>query len=159
VDEAERERLANLPDTAEVRGRTIQIDYDVEEDGTAIARLRLPEKFARTMAVEELPTLDRPLRFVVVRGQRGAVRAATLDELQELLDQPWSPDELRDRPDDGDWRNKRSRRPQRGHRKREKSSGHKPKRSGKGRMAAADPRGSQDRRTPRKGKQDRRRRG
>jgi hypothetical protein len=34
-----------------------------------------------------------PLRFVVLRGPRGAVRASTLDELQTLLNRPWSPDE------------------------------------------------------------------
>jgi hypothetical protein len=61
----------------------------------AVARLRLPEKLARTLTDAELPTdLDRPLRFVVLRGQRGAVRARTLDELQEMLDRPWSPDEV-----------------------------------------------------------------
>ena len=60
---------------------------------TAIARLRLPEKLARTLVEEELPVLDRPLRFVVMRGPAGAVRAASLGELQALLDRPWSPDE------------------------------------------------------------------
>jgi hypothetical protein len=62
-----------------------------------VARLRLPEKVARTLTEEELPVLDRPLRFVVLRGQRGAVRARTLGELQEALDRPWSPDEVDDR--------------------------------------------------------------
>jgi hypothetical protein len=38
--------------------------------------------------------LDRPLRFVVIRGQRGSIRADTLEELQEILDRPWSPDEI-----------------------------------------------------------------
>jgi hypothetical protein len=58
-----------------------------------VARLRLPEKLARTIVEAEIPALDRPVRFVVTRGQRGAVRADTLDELQEILDRPWSPDE------------------------------------------------------------------
>jgi hypothetical protein len=49
---------------------------------------------ARTLVAAELPELDRPLRFVVTRGQRGAVRAATLDELQELLDRPWTAAEV-----------------------------------------------------------------
>jgi hypothetical protein len=40
------------------------------------------------------------VRFVVLRGQRGAVRADTLDELQERLAQPWSPDEVEETPDD-----------------------------------------------------------
>jgi tryptophan 2,3-dioxygenase len=59
----------------------------------------LPEKLARSLVDEELPALDRPLRFVVLRGPRGAVRAASLAELQALLDRPWSPDEaLQERP-------------------------------------------------------------
>jgi ATP-dependent helicase HrpA len=93
----ERARLLALPGAVEIRDRPVPIDYDVEagEDGTllGVARLRIPEKVARTMVSAELPTLDRPLRFVVPRGARGAVRAATLDELQELLERPWSPDE------------------------------------------------------------------
>ena len=46
--------------------------------------------------------LDRPLRFVVIRGQRGAIRADSLEELQETLDQPWSPDEIEDSSDAAD---------------------------------------------------------
>ncbi|MEO7501208.1 MAG: DEAD/DEAH box helicase, partial [Gemmatimonadaceae bacterium] len=93
------ERFAALPSTVEIRDREIDIDYDVEErDGERIgvARLRLPEKLARTISEAELPVLDRPLRFVVIRGQRGAIRADSLDELQEILERPWSPDELDD---------------------------------------------------------------
>ena len=41
---------------------------------------------ARTLTEEELPALDRPLRFVVTRGARGAARGDTLGELQEELD-------------------------------------------------------------------------
>jgi len=96
-----RERYANLPETVVIRDREIDIEYDVEEiDGqfAGVARLRLPEKLARNLAEEELPVLDRPLRFVVIRGQRGAIRADTLGELQELLDQPWSPDEVEESP-------------------------------------------------------------
>jgi hypothetical protein len=92
-----REEYLALPDVVDVRGRDVEIQYDVEEgeDGrpTGVARLRLPEKLARTLVAEEVPELDRPLRFVVLRGPRGAVRARTLDELQEQLDLPWSPAE------------------------------------------------------------------
>jgi len=97
----ERARWLRLPDTAVVRGREVPIDYDVEVvDGEArgVVRLRLPEKLARTLTDDELPTFDRPVRFTVLRGSRGAVRAATLDELQELLDRPWSPGEVSDQP-------------------------------------------------------------
>jgi hypothetical protein len=86
-----------LPGTAMVRDREVEIDYDIEErDGlrTGVARLRLPEKLARTLTEDELPALDRPTRFIVTRGQRGSVRAATLDELQELLERPWTDEEV-----------------------------------------------------------------
>jgi ATP-dependent helicase HrpA len=92
-----QERLARLPDQVTIRDRDVDIDYDVEErDGErrGVARLRLPEKIARTLTEAEIPELDRPVRFVVLRGQRGAVRADTLDDLQERLTQPWSPDEV-----------------------------------------------------------------
>ena len=100
VPAAERARWLALPDAVVVRGREVPIDYDVETaDGgpVGVARLRLPEKLARTLTEDELPRLDRPLRFTVLRGPRGAVRAATLEELQDLLDRPWSPDEVADR--------------------------------------------------------------
>jgi hypothetical protein len=96
-------RIANLPMAVMVRDREIAIDYDVEEkDGmrTAVARLRLPQKIAKNLTEMELPSLDRPIRFVVLRGQRGAVRADTLEELQEELEKPWSPDEVEPHLDD-----------------------------------------------------------
>ena len=94
-----RQQFAHLPDSAVIRDGEVDIDYDVEERdaGTiGIARLRLPEKIARTLTEAELPVLDRPLRFVVIRGQRGAIRANTLEELQTMLATPWSPDEVED---------------------------------------------------------------
>ncbi len=93
VAEEERAALLALPAQTVIRGREVPIDYDVE-DGTGVARLRLPEKMARTLVDAELPELDRPLRFIVTRGQRGAVRAPTLSELQDLLDRPWTPAEV-----------------------------------------------------------------
>ncbi|MEP6551840.1 MAG: DEAD/DEAH box helicase, partial [Gemmatimonadales bacterium] len=98
-----QERLGRLPAHVMLRDREIEIDYDVEErDGQrqGVARLRLPEKIARTLTEAEVPKLDRPVRFVVLRGQRGAVRADTLEELQERLAQPWSPDEVEESADD-----------------------------------------------------------
>ena len=80
-----------------MRDREVEIDYDVEEtDGgpVGVARLRLPEKIARSLTEGEIPALDRPVRFVVLRGQRGAVRARTLHELQTQLDQPWTDEEI-----------------------------------------------------------------
>ncbi|MEK6611735.1 MAG: DEAD/DEAH box helicase [Gemmatimonadota bacterium] len=96
VPSAQRAQLMALPGAAEVRGRNVPIDYDVEEipNGVlGVARLRLPEKIARNLVDEELPELDRPLRFTVIRGARGAVKAATLTELQHRLDEPFTDDE------------------------------------------------------------------
>jgi hypothetical protein len=92
-----RARYLALPNNVMVRDREVEIDYDVEErDGrrSGVARLRLPEKLARTLTVDELPALDREVRFVVARGQRGSVRADSLDELQELLQRPWTDEEV-----------------------------------------------------------------
>jgi ATP-dependent helicase HrpA len=94
---AERARYDALPSRVSVRDRDVEIDYDVEEvDGSSVgvARLQLPEKLARTLTESEVPVLDRPVRFVVYRGQRGQVRARTLDELQTLLDAPWTDEEV-----------------------------------------------------------------
>ena len=98
-----RDRLERLPSHVTIRDRDVEIDYDVEErDGTrlGVARLRLPEKIARSLTEQEIPELDRPVRFVVLRGQRGAVRSDSLQDLQERLAQPWSPDEVEESADD-----------------------------------------------------------
>jgi hypothetical protein len=97
VPAEEQERWLSLPDAVMIRDREVPIEYDVEEtDGgkLGVARLVLSEKMARTLTESELPALDRPLRFVVPRGQRGAARSASLDDLQELLEQPWTQDEI-----------------------------------------------------------------
>jgi hypothetical protein len=105
VPPAERERYLALPDAVSLRGRDVELQYDVEQDadGTpyGVVRLRLPEKFARTLVDEELPVLDRPVRFVVTRGPRGAVRADSLADLQDKLDLPWSPEEVDEPGGDG----------------------------------------------------------
>jgi hypothetical protein len=93
-----RERYAALPSMVSLRDRDVEIHYDVEEtaDGKpfGVARLRIPEKVARNLVESELPSLDRPLRFIVTRGARGAARASTLAELQEELERPFTAQEL-----------------------------------------------------------------
>jgi ATP-dependent helicase HrpA len=99
VPRAVRERYAALPSTTVIRDREVEVHYDVEETPTglqAVARLRLPEKLARTLNEQELPKLDRPLRFIVTRGARGAARASTLADLQEELDRPFTDKEIAD---------------------------------------------------------------
>ncbi len=93
----ERAKYDALPSHVGVRDRDVEIQYDVEEVNGAtigVARLQLPEKLARTLTELEVPVLDRPVRFVVYRGQRGQVRAATIDQLLTLLDAPWTDDEI-----------------------------------------------------------------
>ena len=94
VPAAVRARWLALPSVTTVRDHEVPIEYDVEDGAGGVARLRLPEKLARTLHESELPVLDRPLRFSVHRGARGSVRGATLEELQELLDRPWMPEEV-----------------------------------------------------------------
>jgi hypothetical protein len=100
-----REQLLSLPDAVFIRDREVELDYEVEEDEAGeplgVVRLHLPEKLARSLVEEELPLFDRPVRFVVGRGRRGALRADTLLDLQELLDMPWMPDELEAARDEG----------------------------------------------------------
>ncbi|WNG49003.1 DEAD/DEAH box helicase [Archangium minus] len=116
-----REALLSLPSEVFIRDREVELDYEVEQDKegqpVGVVRLHLPEKLARTLVEEELPLFDRPVRFVVGRGRRGALRADTLLELQELLDMPWMPDELEATRDESDGgrtgRGKGSRRPKR----------------------------------------------
>ena len=73
-----RERYAALPSTVSVRGRDVEIHYDVEETPRETRSAWRGCGFRRssraTLTEEELPTLDRPLRFIVTRGARGAAR-------------------------------------------------------------------------------------
>lgn len=111
-----RARYMALPGSVEIRDRAVPMRYDVEEDadGSArgVVRLQVPEKIARSLVVEELPRLDRPVRFSVSRGQRGTVKADSLEELQDLLDLPYTPaehDRDRHRPGSRSGRGKRRR--------------------------------------------------
>jgi hypothetical protein len=108
-----------LPNHVSVRDRDVEIQYDVEEKpegNIGIARLRLPEKLARTLTEFELPKLDRPLRFIVTRGARGAARAATLDALQAELERPFTDEELEAM--NRDWETRREERRERRRRQR-----------------------------------------
>jgi len=52
------------------------------------------QRYCLKLTESELPVLDRPLRFIVTRGARGAARASTLEELQEELERPFTAQEL-----------------------------------------------------------------
>jgi hypothetical protein len=65
-------------------GDRVPVDYEVER-GVGVARLRLKEGQARRLRPSDLPPFDRPLRFIVLRGKREALRSESLDELRHAL--------------------------------------------------------------------------
>ncbi|HMU62696.1 MAG TPA: DEAD/DEAH box helicase, partial [Gemmatimonadales bacterium] len=84
VDGATRARLLELPSMVHLLGDAVPLDYEVE-DGEGVVVLRLREGQLRRLKEEELPTVDRPLRFAVVRGQKPALRGRTLDALRDAI--------------------------------------------------------------------------
>ena len=84
VDEATRERLDALPAMVRVRGDAVPLDYELA-DGAGIARVRLREGQARRLRHGDLPPIDRPIRFAVVRGRHEPILADTIEELQAVL--------------------------------------------------------------------------
>src|SRR5262245_57535705 len=84
VPQEARARLMSLPSMVRLHGDAVPLDYEVES-GTGVVRLRLREGQARRLHEREIPPLDRPVRFTVVRGKHPAVRAASLPELRAAL--------------------------------------------------------------------------
>jgi hypothetical protein len=84
VSEPERRRLNALPSMVRLRGDAVPLEYEVA-GGAAVVRINLREGQARRLTPDELPVLDRPLRFAVMRGGEPALRADSLDELVALL--------------------------------------------------------------------------
>ena len=95
IDAETRERLEALPGRLHLRGDAVPLDYEVE-NGAGVARVRLREGQARRLRVDEIPRLDRPLRFAVQRGRHPPILADTIPALQALLKRaPKTPDEER----------------------------------------------------------------
>jgi ATP-dependent helicase HrpA len=84
VDQATRDRLAALPGMVRVHGDAAPVDYELQ-DGQGVARVRLREGQAKRLRPEEVPALDRPVRFAVQRGRHPPLLADTLPALQALL--------------------------------------------------------------------------
>ena len=84
VDDDTRERLEALPGRLHLRGDAVPLDYEVE-DGVGVARVRLREGQARRLRQDELPPLDRPLRFAVQRGGHPPIQADTIPALHSAL--------------------------------------------------------------------------
>ncbi len=107
VSASERAKYLRLPSSVDVRGRDVPLHYEVEETPEGprgVVRLHMQEKIARNLVAEELPVLDRPLRFAIGRGQRGTIKTDTLEEAQEELARPWMRDEAQRRPGQRDTR-------------------------------------------------------
>lgn len=81
-----RAALDALPASLHFYGDRVPLDYDVEQS-VGVVRLRLKEGQARRLRPDDLPALDRPLRFTVIRGKRPAIQAASLEDMQRQLTQ------------------------------------------------------------------------
>jgi hypothetical protein len=84
VDAETRARLDALPGMVKIRGDAVPIDYELA-GGEGIARVRLREGQARRLRPDEVPALDRPVRFSVQRGRHAPLLSDTVAELQSLL--------------------------------------------------------------------------
>ena len=97
-----RHRLDALPSSLHLFGDRVGLEYEVEPSvaggdggggvgaggggqGLGVIRLRLKEGQARRLQARDLPAFDRPVRFIVLRGRREAVRANTLEDLRRQL--------------------------------------------------------------------------
>ncbi len=87
VDTPVRESLGELPGRVHLKGDAVPLDYEIE-DGQGVARLRLREGQAKRLRPDDLPRLDRPLRFAVQRGRHPPLLADTIPALQALLRRP-----------------------------------------------------------------------
>ena len=80
----ERHRLEALPSHVHVHGEKCALDYDIE-DGQPVVRLRMKEGVARRLRAHEVPALDRPVLFTVVRGKQSSIRASSIEELRRAV--------------------------------------------------------------------------
>jgi ATP-dependent helicase HrpA len=104
VEQAIRERLESLPGMVKVRGDAAPVDYEIQ-NGEGVVRVRLREGQAKRLRPDEVPALDRPVRFAVQRGRHAPLLADTIPELQALLRKA----PRHDREDQGDFRTERGR--------------------------------------------------
>jgi ATP-dependent helicase HrpA len=84
VDEPTRQRLDALPGMVRVRGDAAPVEYELQ-NGEGVARVRLREGQAKRLRADEVPALDRPVRFAVQRGRHPPILADTVPDLQALL--------------------------------------------------------------------------
>jgi ATP-dependent helicase HrpA len=88
VSASAREALDALPSSIHLYGDRVPLEYEVEGE-TGVVRMRLKEGQARRLRPRDLPDLDRPLRFTVMRGTRAVAQADSVQGLQrQLLELP-----------------------------------------------------------------------
>ncbi len=79
-----RLELDVLPKSALVYGDRVPLDYEIENN-EGVVRMRIREGQARRLRPIDLPGVDRPLRFAVIRGKRVTIRASDLETLHRAL--------------------------------------------------------------------------
>jgi ATP-dependent RNA helicase HrpA len=88
VPAAAREALDALPSSVHLYGDRVPLEYEVER-GAGVVRVRLKEGQARRLRPPDLPALDRPVRFTVMRGSRAVVHADSIESMRrQLLELP-----------------------------------------------------------------------
>jgi hypothetical protein len=84
VPEDTRMALAALPTSVRLHGDAAPLHYELE-DGTGIVRLHLREGQARRYQDRDLPPLDRPVRFAILRARQAPALGATVAEAMRAL--------------------------------------------------------------------------
>jgi ATP-dependent helicase HrpA len=97
VDASTREQLESLPGRIHFKGDAVPLEYEIQ-NGEGIVRLRLREGQAKRLRPEELPRLDRPVRFAVQRGRHPPLLADTIPALQALLRRAAGPSDADEDP-------------------------------------------------------------
>lgn len=84
VPEATRTALEKLPTSVHLHGDAAPLHYEIE-DGAGVVRLHLREGQARRFQDRDLPSLDRPVRFAIVRARQAPALGDTIAEAMRAL--------------------------------------------------------------------------
>ncbi len=84
VPDGVRQSLDALPNALTLLGDKVPLVYDLD-NGTPVVRIRMKEGQARRLRPRDLPRLDRPLVFSVLRGRGEVLRARSVEELRAGL--------------------------------------------------------------------------
>jgi len=84
VPEGTRTALTALPSSVHLHGDAAPLYYELE-GGVGIVRLHLREGQARRFQERDLPALDRPIRFAIVRARQAPALGATVAEAMRAL--------------------------------------------------------------------------